>query len=208
MNEGILRVRGTLDVAQFWPDGMSDADTMHVAVDARSFAFARNATSRFVPTHAFADAVVRGRIAAPVVRPNGTIVVRLQGGDAPELHHQVTLLADEIRTAIALTRARTSTLSRPEQSKSFPMPSDDRVGLPQHRGASSILPRTRDPRPRHAIDSLRRDARWARATEHRELMAQREILKRQLSLRATERPNRAERAKKDVEHRDDARSAP
>ena len=37
-------------------------------------------------------------------------------------------------------------------------------------------------RPQHAIDMLRRDARRARAPEHRELMAQREILKRQLSL--------------------------
>ena len=91
MYEGILRARGTIDLNQFWPDGVSDADTMHVAVDADSFTFARDGSSRFLRTTVLADAVVRGRISRPVVRQKGTVVVRLQGVDAPELHHQVTL---------------------------------------------------------------------------------------------------------------------
>ena len=97
MFEGILHVRGTIDLAQFWPQGASDADTMHVAVDTGSFAFARNPASRFVKTRVLADAVVRGRIATPVVRAKGTMVVRLQAIDAPELHHQVTLPRDPTR---------------------------------------------------------------------------------------------------------------
>ena len=97
MYEGILRIRGTIDLRQFWPIGASDADTMHVAVDENSFAFARNASSRFTPTRTLADAVVHGRISTPIVRSKGTIVVRLQGVDAPELHHQVTLPRDPTR---------------------------------------------------------------------------------------------------------------
>ena len=39
---GIFRVRGTIDIAQFWPSGESDADTtkIKIAVGADSFAFA------------------------------------------------------------------------------------------------------------------------------------------------------------------------
>jgi endonuclease YncB( thermonuclease family) len=97
MYEGILHVRGTIDLAQFWPGGTSDADTMHVAVDPRSFAFARNPASRFVTTRVLENAIVRGRTATQVVRRDGTIVVRLQAIDAPELHHQVTLPRDPTR---------------------------------------------------------------------------------------------------------------
>jgi endonuclease YncB( thermonuclease family) len=97
MHQGILRIRGSIDLRQFWPLGASDADTMHVAVDAGSFAFARNPSSRFATTHALTGAVVRGRIATPILRAKGTVVIRLQGVDAPELHHQVTLPRDRSR---------------------------------------------------------------------------------------------------------------
>jgi hypothetical protein len=50
---GLLRVKGTIDLNQFWPTGgvhnvLSDADTVHVKVDpATSFVFEGNVTHAF-----------------------------------------------------------------------------------------------------------------------------------------------------------------
>jgi hypothetical protein len=50
---GLLRVKGTIDINQFWPTGgghniLSDADTVHVKVDpATSFVFEGNPTRAF-----------------------------------------------------------------------------------------------------------------------------------------------------------------
>ncbi len=43
--EGLLEVHGTLDIAQCWPTGESDADTSHV-VDATGFGPARQPSQR------------------------------------------------------------------------------------------------------------------------------------------------------------------
>jgi endonuclease YncB( thermonuclease family) len=90
MATGVLRVDGTIDLAQFWPAGSSDADTskIHVNVFADSFKFRPDPGSPFhTVTHGFRDARVKGSVTKPVIE-NGRVTVRLQGVDAPELHYR------------------------------------------------------------------------------------------------------------------------
>jgi endonuclease YncB( thermonuclease family) len=89
MASGLLEVVGTLDVAQFWPVGGSDADTSQLKVDvaAGAFRFRPNPNTPFRVTRAFDNAKVHGAAVYDAVR-NGRITVRLQGLDAPELHYQ------------------------------------------------------------------------------------------------------------------------
>ncbi len=95
---GMLKVRGSIAVAQFWPDGSADADTtkVQVAVEHDSFSFSEDGRN-FRVTHVFDDARVVGKSRGPVVK-NGHITVRLQGVDAPELHYRANPLprSDEI----------------------------------------------------------------------------------------------------------------
>lgn len=85
--QGLLEVHGTLDVAQFWPTGESDADTSHVVVAVDGFRFRPNAHTPFKATHVFDTAHVRGTGSNPAVK-NGAVTVRWQGIDAPELHYR------------------------------------------------------------------------------------------------------------------------
>jgi endonuclease YncB( thermonuclease family) len=85
--EGLLEVHGTLDIAQCWPAGESDADTSHVVVDANGFKFRPKAGEPFKVTHVFDDAQVRGSGTTPAVK-KGAVTVRWQGIDAPELHYE------------------------------------------------------------------------------------------------------------------------
>lgn len=39
MATGLLQITGEIDTAQFWPEGESDGDTIHVHVSADSFSF-------------------------------------------------------------------------------------------------------------------------------------------------------------------------
>jgi endonuclease YncB( thermonuclease family) len=89
---GILRVRGTIDITQFWPAGSSDADTtkVKVTVGTGSFAYAENGRT-FKVTNVFDDARVVGKSREPVIK-NNKITVRLQGIDAPELHYRAGAL--------------------------------------------------------------------------------------------------------------------
>jgi endonuclease YncB( thermonuclease family) len=86
---GLLRVRGQIDISQFWPVGSSDADTtkVKVIVDANSFAFAADRVI-FKPTHVFDNAFVRGASRKKLIDSSSRITVRLQGIDAPELHYR------------------------------------------------------------------------------------------------------------------------
>jgi len=86
---GLLQIKGTIDLAQFWPDGESDADTtkIKVAVGPNSFRFAADGKT-FKPTKAFQGAHVVGKSTDTVIDKNGRITVRLQGIDAPELHYR------------------------------------------------------------------------------------------------------------------------
>jgi endonuclease YncB( thermonuclease family) len=90
---GVLRVKGTIDLAQFWPDGEADADTtkIKVQVGANSFSFAADGKT-FKPTKVYFGAVVRGTSSDPVIDKQGRITVRLQGVDAPELHYRAAAL--------------------------------------------------------------------------------------------------------------------
>jgi endonuclease YncB( thermonuclease family) len=90
--KGLLRVRGTLDVTQFWPGGESDADTVKVSVDKIEFSSDRIAHLPFTTVHVFENARVKGAQGAPKPPINkGRLTIRLQGVDATELHFSATL---------------------------------------------------------------------------------------------------------------------
>jgi endonuclease YncB( thermonuclease family) len=89
---GRLIVEGTLSTDQFWPDGLSDADTTKVAVNATGFHFQTSPTSPLRLTSIFETAVVRGEGTKPVIH-NGSVTIRLQGIDAPELHYRPSPLS-------------------------------------------------------------------------------------------------------------------
>ena len=105
---GLLRVKGSIDLNQFWPTGkspniLSDADTVHVEVDpATSFTFEGNVT------RAFDFAWIKTRknkdgshspiyVIVSQTTPNAHIKIRLQGIDAPELHYRVDQKKPEVR---------------------------------------------------------------------------------------------------------------
>ena len=89
MATGLLRVRGTIELSQFWPTGSADADTTKIQVDVSPGAirFRPNPSAAFRATNAFANAVVVGMGRRPAIT-NGRITVRLQGIDATELHYR------------------------------------------------------------------------------------------------------------------------
>ncbi|HEV7599315.1 MAG TPA: thermonuclease family protein, partial [Bradyrhizobium sp.] len=98
--KGILTVTGTIDSAQFWPKGLSDADTAKIIVrvtGASSFSFQKAPGAPAKPTNAFAGAFMKGsdsidkktgkkRKPKMVINSKSQITIRLQGIDAPELH--------------------------------------------------------------------------------------------------------------------------
>jgi hypothetical protein len=61
MMQGLLEVRGTIPLEQFWPEGESDADTTKVKVEVGvdSFRFRPHSGAQFQPTQAFEGAKVR-----------------------------------------------------------------------------------------------------------------------------------------------------
>jgi endonuclease YncB( thermonuclease family) len=89
MANGLLEVDGSIDLAQFWPAGSSDADTtkVHVDVGAGAFRFRPHPGALLRVTHAFDNAKVKGAATYDAVK-NGKITIRLQGLDAPELHYR------------------------------------------------------------------------------------------------------------------------
>jgi endonuclease YncB( thermonuclease family) len=96
---GLLVVRGTLRVSQFWPKGGADADTatVEVVLEGKSpFTYVDEKTGRH-PTRALYGAEVLGRQGRQRVVKHDKrldtdkINVRLQGIDAPELHYQPTV---------------------------------------------------------------------------------------------------------------------
>ncbi|HEY8184655.1 MAG TPA: thermonuclease family protein [Pyrinomonadaceae bacterium] len=84
---GELRVTGEIDLAQFWPNKKSDADT--VTVQATNLEFSRDPkTKPFKKTTVFSGAWIgksKGKRQL-VVHKGGKITIRLQGIDATELH--------------------------------------------------------------------------------------------------------------------------
>ena len=105
---GLLRVTGTIEVKQFWPQGTSDADTavILVGVDAQdAFKFQETPGGAFRTTHAFEGAMVHGKQGpkAPI-DDKGRIRVRLQGIDAPELHYQPSPLGRKLKESLSQSK--------------------------------------------------------------------------------------------------------
>ena len=99
---GMLRVRGKLNVKQFWPIGTSDADTVNLLVEVgeNSFQFAPDGKN-FRTTKVLLGAISRGKGSKPVVSKKSTITIRLQGIDAPELHYKAAPLGTKIKASAA-----------------------------------------------------------------------------------------------------------
>ncbi len=92
MAVGLLRVKGTIDLNQFWPSGSADADTTKILVDVGpgAFQFRPAPGAAFRNTNAFANATVIGFGRKSPIDNKGRITIRLQGIDAPELHYRPT----------------------------------------------------------------------------------------------------------------------
>ena len=88
MPTGLLELSGTMDLAQFWPAGTSDADTTKILVTVGdgAFRYRPHPGAPFSVTHVFDGAKVKGKTTKPVVDAKGRVTIRLQGIDAPELH--------------------------------------------------------------------------------------------------------------------------
>ncbi|HET7365874.1 MAG TPA: thermonuclease family protein [Burkholderiales bacterium] len=98
---GLLRVKGTIDVGQFWPKGTSDADTAVILVGVDAFHFQQSPGGPFKTTHAFEGALVHGRQGAKApIDGQGRVRVRLQGIDAPELHYQPSPLGKSVKASL------------------------------------------------------------------------------------------------------------
>jgi len=89
MPKGLLELKGTIDVAQFWPHGMSDGDTVTVVPDPDGFQFNPDPArgEHFRVTHIFDDAVCQGSGTKHVIH-NGKVTIRLEDTDCAELHYQ------------------------------------------------------------------------------------------------------------------------
>jgi len=84
---GLLKVKGTLDLSQFWPGGQSDADTAHVLLKPNAFKFQEHPGAPFKVTHVFDAAKVKGKFGTkPAIDKKNRITIRFQGIDATELH--------------------------------------------------------------------------------------------------------------------------
>ena len=108
MAQGLLEISGTLEVAQFWPSGTSDGDTVKIVISSGpdAFQFRADPNGAFRPTQAFNGAKVRAPGQGPkdVIMKN-KVTVRFQGIDAPELHYRpASVLKPAQRTDAQTTR--------------------------------------------------------------------------------------------------------
>lgn len=90
--KGLLRIEGEIDTAQFWPQGQSDADTVHIELNVtqNSFKFRKNKNSPFQTTKVFWNGKVSGKDVVVKLKSGiKKIKVRLQGIDAPEMHYKL-----------------------------------------------------------------------------------------------------------------------
>lgn len=93
----LLEINGSIDLAQFWPNGKSDADTtkLLLTVTPNSVRVRLAGQPRFKTTAAYEGAgipgkkdTVTGKAKIEPVIKNGTMTIRLQRIDAPELHYR------------------------------------------------------------------------------------------------------------------------
>jgi endonuclease YncB( thermonuclease family) len=89
----MLKIEGSIDVGQFWPDGSSDADTTKIQLSVQPGAFSYEfEPDVFRRTDVFEGAEARGTGRKKVISAARKITVRLQGIDAPELHYKASAL--------------------------------------------------------------------------------------------------------------------
>jgi endonuclease YncB( thermonuclease family) len=88
---GMLEVTGTIKVSQFWPEGVSDADTTKVIVRVDAGAFRFNGKTTRVFDGATVKRAVGAKSGKPAISKKSEITIRLQGIDAPELHYRPTV---------------------------------------------------------------------------------------------------------------------
>ena len=89
MPNGMLTVSGTIDLAQFWNAGQSDADTIKVLLSGpNAFRFTAHQGATAKVTHAFDNALVKGKVSKAPIDKQNRVTIRLQGIDAPELHYR------------------------------------------------------------------------------------------------------------------------
>jgi len=82
--KGLLRIAGTIDLAQLWPKGKSDTDTVTVVANADGFEFSADGSPQaFRRTRVFEGAQIARK---NVVKSGRKVTIRIQGIDAPELH--------------------------------------------------------------------------------------------------------------------------
>lgn len=88
---GLLKVTGTINPQQVWPNGRSDSDTVRLQIDTTQggFFFRANATGAFKRTRVFEHGFVKGKFGLPKSPiSSGKVTIRLQGIDSPELHYR------------------------------------------------------------------------------------------------------------------------
>src|SRR5215510_3348996 len=82
--KGLLRISGTIDLSQFWPNGKSDADTATVVANVDGFEFSADGSPQGLRrTRVFEGAQIAGK---NVIKTGRKLTIRIQGIDAPELH--------------------------------------------------------------------------------------------------------------------------
>jgi endonuclease YncB( thermonuclease family) len=82
--KGLLRITGTIDLSQFWPNGTSDTDTATVVVNPDGFEFSADGSLQALRrTRVFEGAQLAKK---DVIHPGRKMTIRIQGIDAPELH--------------------------------------------------------------------------------------------------------------------------
>jgi len=105
MVAGLLQMRGSIALDQFWPSGRSDADTTKIilTVTPNAIEFRKNSSLPFHSTHVFDHAMVKGKTTKPAIK-NGKVTIRLQGIDATELHYQPSPLSKTEKTGLSAAK--------------------------------------------------------------------------------------------------------
>jgi endonuclease YncB( thermonuclease family) len=113
---GLLKIKGFIELDQFWPIGNSDADTSKVKVTVApdSFEFAADRKT-FRRTKVFNEAYVRGASHRKLIDAQSRITVRLQGIDAPELHFRAPPLRRDRREVTDAKRIKYNEFNRIER---------------------------------------------------------------------------------------------